>query len=87
MTDWTPNGSRLFRPFPDKIAATKAILAAGFTEHVETSESGDWGPGSREYYCKPGAERNRYGYPLIAASVSKLDDRWMADIPGMPLGC
>ncbi len=56
--------------FNSKRAAITAIKALGFTEELETSESGDHGWGSRIYFGKPGEKRT-------AANVSKCGREWV----------
>lgn len=64
--------------FWTKEEAVATVARMGFTDHVSTSESGDWGPGSREYYAKPGAEKNEHGMPLRVKTVSMMGiNRWL----------
>lgn len=62
--------------YPTKRAAIRAIIDAGFTVHDETSSSGDYALGSREYYKRPDAEVNQYGVALNRACASKVPRCW-----------
>lgn len=61
-----------------KKAAVRRLFNAGFTEHVDTSESGDFGPGSREYYARPDTPLNDHGWPIETANVSRITSGWAA---------
>ena len=54
-----------------------ALLASlGYTEHYSTGSCGDYAYGSRLYYSKPNAKKNRSGLPLQHATLSKIRNRW-----------
>lgn len=61
-----------------KGGAAAKLKVRGFTEVVTTSESGDHGPGSRVYYCRPGTALNAFGWPVDTANISKVGRRWAA---------
>lgn len=66
--------------YKTKSAAIKAVKAAGYTVHVDTSSSGDYAYGSREYFAKPDSKKNEYGFPLSHATVSKLPGVWVISV-------
>lgn len=59
--------------FKSKLAGVREIKRLGYTVFVETSESGDHGWGSREYYAKPGTD--------LRGNVSKVGRQWAVSIP------
>ena len=68
---------------PGEYSKSKAIAilrGRGFTEHYDTGECGDGGYGSREYYCRPGAERNEFQQPYDNATISRLGGTWRISI-------
>lgn len=65
--------------FKTKNQAIKFMIANGYTEHHQTSSAGDGPWGSREYYMKPGCERNQYGAPMETACASKICGIWVVN--------
>lgn len=59
---------REFPEFPTKAKGIAFLKSKGYTELVETTESGDHGYGSRLYYKNPETGR--------VASVSKVGKPW-----------
>jgi hypothetical protein len=57
-----------------KAAAVRAVEAAGYTELIAQSAAG-------ALYAKPGAERDDRGFPLVTATVSAEDRRWVVRLP------
>lgn len=58
--------------FRSKRAATKHLAGLGYPKHLFTTESGDYGYGSREYYTKADGQGR--------ASVSKVAGAWFISI-------
>lgn len=67
--------------FLNKFLARNYLHKNGYTQFEEYSESGDFGPGSREYWSVPGCERNEFGVALKCADLSQISARgwWVKD--------
>lgn len=60
-----------------KAQARAKVIAEGFTIHFDTGSSGDYAHGSREYFMKPDAEMNEWGFPKNKnATISKVGNTW-----------
>jgi hypothetical protein len=64
-----------------KAAARALAKGSGYTVHHETSESGNHGHGSREYWARPGSAVNQYGRPLDMVTLSRVGSVWSVEIP------
>lgn len=62
--------------FPSKSKAKAYVKSLGFTELFDTTESGDHGYGSREYYRKPGGFVKGVDAGVWAC-ISKVGPDWL----------
>lgn len=68
-------------PFETAEAAVEFLATKGKTHHEGTGECGDYGYGSRLYYCAPDTERNEFGAPVpLAATASYVCGKWVVAV-------
>lgn len=56
--------------------AQRHVIELGYSKFHEYSESGDYGPRSREYWAKPSSPVNEHGIPMERVAISYVMGQW-----------